>query len=167
MEDYKYTYEVCPICGNEVRLEAQMKIQECTCCKSPILPCSLCDPDNCDCWNCKLECEVMKIWKDMEKNKTEKNEKIEYSSIEYKGKKYDTIILPVDMIDSMSRKCGLNYLVTIADYELWADIAEDYDNEVDEAVNIDNSIYYYCDSGFCASKPTKEELIDYMEHTID
>ena len=58
-----YTYEVCPICDKEVRLEAEMKIQECPECGAQILPCSLCDPDTCDCKNCDLENRLMELRK--------------------------------------------------------------------------------------------------------
>ena len=32
-----------------------------------------------------------------------------------------------------------------------------------EANEIDNTIYYYCDSGFCASEPTEEQVIQYFK----
>ena len=32
-----------------------------------------------------------------------------------------------------------------------------------EANEIDNLIYYYCDSGFCYSGPTEEQVIEYFK----
>ena len=55
-----------------------------------------------------------------------------------------------------------NELVTIADYELWAAIEDDYEDGDKEAVWIDNNVYFYCDSGFIASNPTESEVIEYM-----
>ena len=39
---------------------------------------------------------------------------------------------------------------------------KDYENDNSTAVEIDNSIFYYCDSGFVASKPTEEDVIKYF-----
>ena len=54
--------------------------------------------------------------------------------------------------------------IKVADYELWAAIEDDYENESSarhsEAVGIDNDIYFYCDSGFIASDPTDEQIIE-------
>ena len=86
-----------------------------------------------------------------------------FDSVEYKGKTYPTIVINVDKIEDDAAKCGMNYLVTLADYELWVAIEKDYDNDVLEAVDVDNNIYYYCDSGFVASNPTEEEVIAYMK----
>lgn len=48
-------YEVCPKCGNEVKLNAKLEWQECPKCKRPIKPCAMCDMDTVDCATCKLE----------------------------------------------------------------------------------------------------------------
>ena len=39
--DYK-TYEVCPHCGEEVELEAELKVQTCPSCGKRIVTCSMC-----------------------------------------------------------------------------------------------------------------------------
>ena len=53
------------------------------------------------------------------------------------------------------------FSANVADYELWRAI-EAYYLLDDDARAIANSIYYYCDSGFIASDPTDEEIIDYL-----
>lgn len=37
-----YTYEVCPYCGEEVMLEAELKVQTCPVCGRRIVACSMC-----------------------------------------------------------------------------------------------------------------------------
>lgn len=51
---YKYTYELCPNCEEEVKLKAEFIKQICPSCKEEILPCSLCDMDQVDCSKCPL-----------------------------------------------------------------------------------------------------------------
>lgn len=55
MKKYKYTYEVCPHCNEEVKLDAVFKLQLCPGCKELIKPCSLCDMDKVNCNKCKLD----------------------------------------------------------------------------------------------------------------
>lgn len=51
----------------------------------------------------------------------------------------------------------------IADFELW-DAISDYCERGDrEYIDLDNTIFFYCDSGFIASNPTDEEIIDYLK----
>lgn len=61
------------------------------------------------------------------------------------------------------------YHARIADYELYAAIQEAYEDiqhpRHEEAMAIDNSIYYYCDSGFVASDPEDEEIINKLSDT--
>lgn len=57
-KQYKYVYELCPCCEEEVKLDAVLKIQTCPSCGKPILPCSLCDMDAVDCSKCELEREI-------------------------------------------------------------------------------------------------------------
>ena len=55
----------------------------------------------------------------------------------------------------------------VADYDLWDAIEEDYNNNNKEAIEIDNSTFYYLDSGFIASDPTDEEIVKYLiEHVL-
>lgn len=89
-----------------------------------------------------------------------------YDTVEYKGKIYPTIVTNVDKIDENARDQNMDYLVTLADWDLWRDIKEDYYKDVIDAIDIDNDIYYYCQSGFIASKPTEEQVIEYMKTVI-
>lgn len=82
--------------------------------------------------------------------------------IEYKGVQY-----PVRLVYLMNvefhGQCENAY---IADVELWAAIESDCDAGVREAIDIDNDIYFYCDSGFIASEPTDDEIIEYLKERI-
>lgn len=50
----------------------------------------------------------------------------------------------------------------IADYELWDAICDFCERGDSDAVDIDNTVYFYCDSGFIASDPTDEDILDYL-----
>ena len=80
------------------------------------------------------------------------------SKINYTGIDYPTIEIALSKVSNIES----NELVTIADYELWAAIEDDYEDGDKEAVWIDNNVYFYCDSGFIASNPTESEVIEYM-----
>ena len=52
------TYEVCPHCGKEVELRAELMVQTCPSCGKRIVTCSMCracDADSNYCVNCCLE----------------------------------------------------------------------------------------------------------------
>lgn len=83
---------------------------------------------------------------------------MERSFIEYNGVKYPTIEIPLSKVSDIES----DEIVTIADYELWAAIEDDYEDGDKVAVWIENNVYFYCDSGFIASNPTESEVIDYM-----
>ena len=83
---------------------------------------------------------------------------MERSKINYKGIDYPTIEIALSKVSNIES----NELVTIADYELWAAIEDDYEDGDKEAVWIANNVYFYCDSGFIASNPTESEVIEYM-----
>ena len=83
---------------------------------------------------------------------------MERSKINYKGIDYPTIEIALSKVSNIES----NELVTIADYELWAAIEDDYEDGDKEAVWIDNNVYFYCDSGFIASNATESEVIEYM-----
>ena len=83
---------------------------------------------------------------------------MERSKINYKGIDYPTIEIALSKVSNIES----NELVTIADYELWAAIEDDYEDGDKEALWIDNDVYFYCDSGFIASNPTESEIIEYM-----
>ena len=59
MEKENITYEVCPHCGEEVKLDAELKVQTCPNCGKHIVTCSMClassdDIEGC-CQHCPLE----------------------------------------------------------------------------------------------------------------
>lgn len=73
---------------------------------------------------------------------------------EWNGKKF-----PVREVELPEELGG--FAANVADYELWRAI-EAYYLLDDDARSIDNSIYYYCDSGFIESDPTDEEIVEYL-----
>ena len=83
-------------------------------------------------------------------------------TIIYKGVEYPIIEIARNLVDSEWKNAVSSITYIIADIELWSAIVRDYENDESTAVDIDNSIYYYCDSGFVASKPTEEEVIEYL-----
>ena len=83
-------------------------------------------------------------------------------TIIYKGIEYPVIEIAQNLVDSELRYTCSSFTYIIADIELWFAIKKDYENDNSTAVEIDNSIFYYCDSGFVASKPTEEEVIKYF-----
>lgn len=54
MKKTKQVTELCGFCNEEVALDAELTLQECPNCGMPIIPCSLCNFDKCDCENCSL-----------------------------------------------------------------------------------------------------------------
>lgn len=78
------------------------------------------------------------------------------SFIEYQGESY-----PVRTVD-LSNVSSYYTEVDVADFDLFHAIENEYDKGVREAVEIDNSIFFYCDSGFIASDPTDEKIVDYL-----
>ena len=83
---------------------------------------------------------------------------MERSNINYKGIDYPIIEIPLSKVSDIKS----DEIVTIVDCELWVAIEDDYYNGDKEAVWIDDSVYFYCDSGFIASNPTESEVIEYM-----
>lgn len=56
-EKIEHTYEVCPHCGAEVELDAELKVQTCPACGARIVACSMCracDTTERYCHNCCL-----------------------------------------------------------------------------------------------------------------
>ena len=72
-EEFNTTYEVCPHCGEEVALDAELKVQTCPKCGKRIVTCSMCLA--CDdrlygnnyCNNCCLEYQAEQENLNMEK----------------------------------------------------------------------------------------------------
>ncbi len=79
---------------------------------------------------------------------------------EWNGKKYPVRVVPID------EALGVGSPIKVADYELWAAIEFAYSHACVKnhrrAVEIDNEIYYYCNSGFIDSDPSDEEIIEYL-----
>lgn len=74
---------------------------------------------------------------------------------EWYGKKF-----PVRVVKLPEELGG--FVANVADYELWAAIEDDCEEDNAFAISIDNSIYFYCDSGYIASDPTDEEIVEYL-----
>ena len=51
---YSKCIEWCHHCETEVMLSAEMTIQQCPNCGKYIIPCCMCDWDNCECGKCEL-----------------------------------------------------------------------------------------------------------------
>lgn len=82
------------------------------------------------------------------------------TTITYKDSTYDAIEIEAYKIDK--EITDENVMYTICDIELWDAVLPCLKGDK-EANDIDNQIYYYCDSGFCASNPTEEEVIAYFK----
>lgn len=86
------------------------------------------------------------------------------NTIIYKGIEYPIIEIARNLVDSEWKDTDSSVTYIIADIELWLAIEKDYEDDNSAAIEIDNSIFYYCDSGFVASKPTEEEVIEYFDN---
>lgn len=140
------TTEMCPECGHEVNIPNTFKVHVCPNCGQPIKPCSMCNMDmHSDCKLCPLD---------------KGNKKWRKGIVEYKGKKYVTLEVPINWIEKDSK---YNYLETIADVALWDAMQEDYDNDEREAHVIDNGIYYYADSGIIDTLNDETSIREYID----
>jgi hypothetical protein len=74
---------------------------------------------------------------------------------EWDGKKFSVreVMLPEEL--------G-GFAVKVTDVELYHEYESEYERGDSKAVELDNSIYYFCDSGFIASDPTDKEIIEYL-----
>lgn len=84
---------------------------------------------------------------------------MERGFITYKGIDYPTIDIELSKISDVDS----DEFVTIADCELNAAIEDGYIMGDEECTEIDNEIYFYCDSGFVASEPTEKEVVEYFD----
>ena len=85
------------------------------------------------------------------------------TTLSYDGFYYAAIEIEAYKIDKEVTDKSLVY--TICDIEFWWDVLERPCMNGDrEANEIDNLIYYYCDSGFCYSGPTEEQVIEYFKN---
>lgn len=93
----------------------------------------------------------------------EKNIMVKKGSITYNGVEYPMLEVNSQIIAPEEFKGEENLMLKIVDFELWDAMANEDDEPKGEIeTEIDNSIYYYCDSGFIASNPSIEELKDYF-----
>lgn len=85
-------------------------------------------------------------------------------TLTYKGIDYPIVCISASLIDTEAIPCGGYGIYRLADIELWNAIKNDDDDEPKgkEEEAIDNSIYYYCDSGFVAGNPSVEDVINYF-----
>lgn len=74
---------------------------------------------------------------------------------EWNGKKFPVreVVLPEEL--------G-GFVANVATGELWDAIENAYNDGNKTANNIDDSIYFYCESGFIESDPTDEEIVEYL-----
>ena len=74
---------------------------------------------------------------------------------EWNGKKFPVreVMLPEEL--------G-GFVANVATGELWGAIEDAYYANDKTAINIDDSIHFYCEYGFIESDPTDEEIIDYL-----
>lgn len=83
---------------------------------------------------------------------------ITYNGVEYPMMEVSSQIIAPDEFDGAE-----NLMLTLVDYELWLAMSNEDDEPKGEVeTDIDNTIYYYCDSGFIASNPSIEELKEYF-----
>ena len=71
-----------------------------------------------------------------------------------------TVTLPDDFFEMAGEK------VNVADVELYHAYEVEYEKGDEKAASIDDSIYYFCDSGFIASDPSDEEIIRYLRQNV-
>lgn len=82
---------------------------------------------------------------------------VEY--IEYNGQSYP--VRTVYLMNVTHKGQCENW--RFADIELWMAIKDDCENNVPEAIEIDDYISLYCDSGFIASEPSDKKIISYVK----
>lgn len=87
--------------------------------------------------------------------------------ITYNGASYCTLEVDSQLIAEEEFKGCLSLTLKIADFELWEAISNENDEPKGlEEEEIDNEIFYYCDSGFIASHPTLEEVKAYFSNVL-
>ena len=74
---------------------------------------------------------------------------------EWNGKKF-----PVREV-TLPEELG-GFVAKVTDVELYHEYELEYERGDSKAVELDSSIYYFCDSGFIASDPTDEEIVKYL-----
>lgn len=103
-EELDGTYEVCPHCGAEVKLDAELKVQVCPNCGKHIVPCSMClalDSKQvgycskcCLCYLAEQENEIIAENERLERERKERE--IDAIDREYEGKGIFQIVNEID-----------------------------------------------------------------------
>lgn len=57
--------------------------------------------------------------------------------------------------------------VWVAPVDLYDAYKEDFYNNVKDIVSLDESIFFFCESGFLESDPTDEEIVNYLIENAD
>ena len=88
---------------------------------------------------------------------------MEKINIEHNGKFY--IGYNIDQSDIFDGEASCNLLV--APESLWSDIKEGViENNVESAVELDNTIFFYCPDVLMNNNPTYEVLVEYIKGQI-
>ena len=82
---------------------------------------------------------------------------MERTVIKYKGKEYQTVTLSIPEVGE----------VTVAECELWEDMAEYYEIGEPLANAIDDTIYFYVDNGMLSDEINEKKLMDYLSKYED
>lgn len=82
--------------------------------------------------------------------------------IEYKGKQYPAFEVRYE--DIFEGENG-GY-VDVSVMSLWEAMEDDYYCEDREAIEVDDSIFFYVDDDFIKSNPTYEELVEHITNCI-
>jgi len=62
---------------------------------------------------------------------------------------------------------GSDYgVVRVADEQMWDEYEEEYDNGDSEICALDDSIFFFCESGYLSTDPTDEELLAYLKKHV-
>ena len=54
----------------------------------------------------------------------------------------------------------------VADYYLWEEIWQYWERGDSDAIDIDNTIFFYCDDGFISKDPTDDEIVEYLRKNL-
>ena len=87
-------------------------------------------------------------------------EKIE---IEYNGKKYPAF--EVKYNDVYTDENDADVIVSVV--SLWEAMEDAYYCDDEEAIELDNTIFYYCEDSFINRNPSYEELVSYLKKVLN
>jgi hypothetical protein len=95
---------------------------------------------------------------------------MERSTIIYKEKEYPTFTFNAHLVfeEVPEHDCfGVPTQYTVAEAELWDAIKDDWVNKDTTAINVDESIYFYCENGIISDGHSDEEIIEYLKQNAD